>query len=125
MGAVVLVRRFQVRSAGAIDGRLLLEARAEVPYRIVGRAPPAASAERLGVRAMSVFGLFGEVTDPERFAYTLPVPRTLTHVASGDVEAYADPALRNEGPRQPTAAEADPADPHDPTGTSGGAGGAA
>ena len=99
-GAVVTARWMRVRASAAVDGVLLLRARAETPQRVVGLAPPT-TADRAGVRAVSVFGLFGQVTDDRAFTYTLPVPLTLTRAPTVRLSAYGDPSLRNSGPRVP------------------------
>lgn len=101
LGARTVVRDVTVRPAASIDGQLLLDMRAEVDRRVVGRVPRT-TIDRVGTRSLVAFSAAAEISAPDGFEYTLPDGRR-----AGAVVDYGDPALRDDGARVGLAEDTD------------------
>jgi hypothetical protein len=85
---------FTVRSHATINGRPIVNKRSPTNRQLVGFVP-AASIKELGLTEVSVFGLFGSVTDSSAFSYTLPAPRTVGNEITRTLRTYQDPTIRD------------------------------
>ena len=85
---------YTVRSQVTINNRPLVNKRTPTNRQLVGFVP-AATIRELGPAVVSVFGLFGSVTDSGVFSYTLPAAKTVGNEITRTLRSYQDPVIRD------------------------------
>lgn len=85
---------YTVRSHATINGRPIVDKRSPTFRQIVGFVP-AATLQEVGPAEVSIFGLFGNITDLSAFSYVLPAAKTVGNEIVRTLKSYQDPVVRD------------------------------